>query len=236
MKIKYKKLILGLALLVIFQFDALGINIPKLTNSNTVYAASTQTDEKVIQQKLTLDINKVWNINFNHDIEVYSAKDYLQVNEVNNGQLGAVVPVTFSQGTKSSILVNPPAGGYKKGQMYQITIKKSIAAKNGKNLFRNNIMKFSINEANTAMAKVEISPVLSMFKAITINATTRSDIKKYKIEGNENLFNIGQTSVNVLNNKSSVQVYFYGNDGYTLLGTTTLNVSTSIADTTLQIR
>lgn len=223
-------------LLIVFQFSSLSVNTQKLTNYNTAYAASIQTDEKVIQQKSTLDVNKVWNINFNHEIELYSAKNYVQVNEVNNGQLGAIVPVTFSQGTKSSILVNPPAGGYKKGKMYQITIKKSIAAKNGKNLFRNNIMKFSVNEANTAIAKVEISPVLSMFKAITINATTRSDIKKYKIEGNDNLFNIGEISINVLNNKSSVQVYFYGSDGYTLLGTTTLNVSKSIADTTLQIR
>lgn len=236
MKLKYKKLIACLAVFGTIQVGAFSITDLNLTNYNRVHAAGSQTDERVIQQKITTDTNKAWNINFNSEVEFYSVKDCIQVNEVNNGKLGTTIPVTVSQGTRYSMIVNPPSGGYKKGQMYQVTIKKDARARNGKGMVRNNIMKFSIGDANTAIAKVEISPVVSMFKAITINATTRTDIKKYKIEGNDNLFNIGETSVNVLDNKSSVQVYFYGADGYTLLGKTTLNVNRSVSDTILQIQ
>lgn len=236
MKLKYKKLTACLALLGVVQFSTLNIGVITPENSSTVHAASSQTTERILQQKATTDTNKAWSINFNSEVDLYSIKDCIQVNEINNDQIGSTIPVTISQGSGYSIVINPPSGGYKKGQMYQVTIKKDARARNGKGMVRNNNMKFSIGDANTAIAKVEISPVVSMIKAITINATTRTDIKKYKIEGNDNLFDIGETSVNVLDNKSSIQVYFYGADGYTMLGKTTLNVNSNISDTILQIQ
>lgn len=236
MKLKYKKLTACLALLGVIQFSTLNTGVITPKSSSTVHAASSQTTERILQQKITTDTNKAWSINFNSEVDLYSIKDCIQVNEINNDQIGTTIPVTISQGSRYSIVINPPSGGYKKGQMYQVTIKKDARARNGKGMVRNNLMKFSIGDANTAIGKVEISPVLSMIKAITINDTTRTDIKKYKIEGNDNLFNIGETSVNVLDNKSSVQVYFYGADGYTVLGKTTLNVNSNISDTILQIQ
>lgn len=236
MKLKYKKLIAVLAVVGTVQFGAFNIINPNLTDHNTVYAASSQADERVITQKITTDTNKAWTVNFNSEIDFNSVKDSIQVNEVNNGQLGTIIPVTVFQRTKTSIIVTPPSGGYEKGQMYQITIKKGAKATTKKGLYRNNVMKFSITGENTAIGKVEVSPVVKAFKLITINATTRSDIKKYKIEGNNKLFNIGVTSLNVLDNKSSVQVYFYGEDGYTQLGTATLDISKSANDIQFQIK
>lgn len=240
MKLKYKSIIASLVILGTIQFSPLNLGI----NTEKVHAASTsaiaaigeESAERIIQQRATTDTKKIWTIKFNREIDFNSVKDSIQVNELNNGQLGTTIPVTVSQDTNKSLKINPPTEGYKKGQMYQVTIKKGARPRNGKDLQRNNVMKFSINGDNTAIGMVEISPVLSMFKAITINATTRPDIAKYKIEGNENLFKIGETSVNVLDNKSSVQVYFYGSDGNSFLGKTTLNVNTNVSDQLLQIQ
>lgn len=236
MKLKYKKLIAFIAVIGTVQFGAFNIINPNSTNYNTVYAANSQTEDKVITQKITTDTNKAWTINFNTEIDFNSVKDSIQVNKVSNGQLGTTVPVTVFQRTKSSIIVTPPSGGYEKGQMYQITVKKGAKATTKKGLYRNNIMKFSVTSDNAAIGKVEVSPVVKAFKLITVNATSRSDIKKYKIEGNEKLFNIGETSLNVLENKSSVKVYFYGDDRYTLLGSATLDVSKSTSDIQFQIK
>ncbi|KZL94128.1 hypothetical protein [Clostridium magnum] len=236
MKLKYKKLIAFIAVISTVQFGAFSIINPNSINYNTVYAASSQTEDKVITQKITTDTNKAWTINFNTEIDFNSVKDSIQVNKVSNGQLGTTVPVTVFQRTKSSIIVTPPSGGYEKGQMYQITVKKGAKATTKKGLYRNNIMKFSVTSDNAAIGKVEVSPVVKAFKLITVNATSRSDIKKYKIEGNEKLFNIGETSLNVLENKSSVKVYFYGDDRYTLLGSATVDVSKSASDIQFQIK
>lgn len=218
----------------------IGLSGTNLMKSENIHAAgistASNTEEKVITQKAVTDVKKVWTINFNSDVDINAIIGNVQVNEVNSGRVGAIVPVTVIPGTNSSVEINPPSGGYKKEQVYQITVKKGAKSKKGKNLYKNNIMKFTVTGQNTAVAKVEVSPVLSMFKSITINATTRPDITKYKIEGNDNLLNIGETSINVLDNKSSVQIYFYGTDGQTQLGKTTLNVNREINDTTLQIQ
>lgn len=222
------------------------VNLPGLEsekNTGTVHAAANSvgsvnedSNVKVIQQKVTMDSSKAWNINFNSEIDINTVKDRIQVNEVNNNVLGSSVAVTVTPSNVYSVKINPPSGGYKKGQTYQITIRKGAKSKDGKYLVKDNNMRFSIQGENTAMAKVEISPVLSMFKAITICDTTRKDIKKYKIEGNDKLFNIGETSLNVIDNKNSVQVYFYGDDGVNQLGKTSLSISDNSYDVSLQIQ
>lgn len=242
-RFKYKGFSIFLA---VFLAGTVHVNLPGLEsgkNSGTVHAAANTTsyvnedsNVKVIQQKVTMDLNKVWTISFNSEIDFNSVKDRVQVNEVNNNVLGSSVAVTVAANNIYSLKINPPSGGYRKGETYQITIKKGAESKDGKYLVKDNTMRFSIQGENTAIAKVDISPVLSMFKAITICDTTRQDIKKYKIEGNDKLFNVGETSLNVIDNKSSVQVYFYGNDGATQLGTTTLNVNSNSNGVPIQIQ
>lgn len=242
--LKYKKLSVCMAVIASVQFSLLGLGSLDFTNlrasSNIVHAASINlgqnANEKVIVQKAVMDVGKVWNITFNSEIDYNAVKNSIQVNEVNNGTIGSTVPVIVLAGNPNSVRINPPSGGYKKGQIYQITIKKGIQSKKNKKLLKSNTMKFSINDKNTAIANIQTSPVLNMFKAITINAITRSDIMKYKVEGNDKLFNIGETSINVLNNKSSVKVYFYGTDVNTAIATTTLDVSKNASDITLQVQ
>ncbi|MCT8976116.1 Ig-like domain-containing protein [Clostridium sp. CX1] len=235
MKLKYKKVSVVLAIMAAVNISP--ISFTKVhAATDSIAAIQTNTDEKVIVQKATTNTNKAWTVTFNSEVDYNEIKNVLQVNEVNNGQLGSVVPVTILPLTNSSMKIIPPSGGYKKGQFYQITVKKGVKSKKGKTMIKNNVMKFSVNGENTAIGKVEISPVLSMFKVVTINATTRPDIKKYKIEGNDNLFNIGEASINIIENKSSVQVYLYGNDGTTLLGKTSLDVGRQISDKILQIQ
>lgn len=235
MKLKYKKVSVVLAIMAAVNISP--ISFTKVhAATDSIAAIQTNTDEKVIVQKATTNTNKAWTVTFNSEVDYNEIKDVLQVNEVNNGQLGSAVPVTILPLTNSSMKIIPPSGGYKKGQFYQVTIRKGAKSKKGKTMIKNNVMKFSVNGENTAIGKVEISPVLSMFKVITISATTRPDIKKYKIEGNDNLFNIGEVSINIIENKSSVQVYLYGNDGTTLLGKTSLDVGRQISDKILQIQ
>lgn len=237
MKLKYRKLTACLTLLgVIALINPAAPSIVKAESSSNTIAAAQNSDERIIQQKATADVNKAWNINFNSEIDFNSVKDSIQVNEINNNQLGASVPVTVIPGASRSVRVAPPVGGYKKGQIYQVTIRKGAKAKKNKDLCRNNTMKFSIMGENSGIAKVEVSPVVNMFKSITINATTRPDVTKYKVEGNEKLFNIGETSVNVLENKNNVQVYFYGADGYTMRGKTTIDVNKTANDLQFQIQ
>ncbi|MBU5485713.1 hypothetical protein KQI86_15440 [Clostridium sp. MSJ-11] len=234
-KMKYRKLSLFLCVLIL---GTVQINLPNgLINkkSGVVYAANNEDTVKEVLNKATTDTNKVWTIKFNSAVEFHSVKDRIQVNEVNNNILGSSVSVGIEQNDNMSIKITPPSGGYKKGQTYQITIRKGAQGKDGKFLTKDNIMRFSIQSENTVMARVEVSPVLDIFKAINITATTRNDIRKYKVEGNDHLFDIGEPSLNVINDKTSVQIYFYGIDGAKIIGRTTLNISNNSYDVPLNI-
>lgn len=235
-KLKYKKLSLVLCVLLLGTFQVnLTNNEVKTTNSNKVYAASADDTKKEIAPKVTTDVNKIWTIKFNSQVDFYSVKDRITVNEVNNNYLGSSVSVDIQESGKMALKINPPSGGYKKGKTYQITINKGAKARDGKFLLKDNIMRFSVQDNNTAMARLEVSPVLDIFKIINITGTTRTDIKKYKVEGNDYIFNIGESSLNVLNNRTSVQIYFYGIDGVKILGRATLNISNSSYDVPLDI-
>ncbi|WP_315121489.1 hypothetical protein [uncultured Clostridium sp.] len=234
--IKYRKLTLILCVLILGAVQTSLPNVLINRESGVVYAANNEDTEKEVLGKATTDINKIWTIKFNSSVEFYSVKDRIQVNEVNNNILGSSVPVSVEKNDAMSVKIIPPTGGYKKGQTYQITIKKGAQGTDGKFLIKDNVMRFSIQSENTAMAKVEVSPVLDIFKVINITATTRNDIRKYKVEGNDHLFDIGEPSLNVINNdKTSVQIYFYGIDGARIIGRTTLNISGNSYDVPLNI-
>ncbi|GAA0726886.1 hypothetical protein GCM10008905_23830 [Clostridium malenominatum] len=232
-KFKYKKLSIVLCVLMVGTIQLNLQGIPNLKNK--AYAATNQEITKEINAKVTTDVNKIWTIRFNSEVDFYSVRDRIRVNEVYNNSTSSSVPVSIEESGRMSVKINPPSGGYKKGQNYQITINKGAKGRDGKFLTKDNIMRFSIQGDNTAMAKVEVSPVLDMFKVINITGTTRPDIKKYKVEGNDYIFNLGEPSVNVIKDKSSVQVYFYGSDGTKIIGKATLSISNNSYDVPLDI-
>lgn len=233
-KIKYRKLSLVLCVLILGTVQLNFIN-NEVKIYNSVYAASNQDARKEINAKVVTDVNKIWTIKFNSEVDFYSVKDRITVNEVHDNSVSSSVPVNIEDNGRMAIKINPPTGGYKIGKNYQITITKGAKARDGKFLMKDNIMRFSIQGDNTAMAKVEVSPVLDMFKVINITGTTRTDIKKYRIEGNDYTFNLGEPSLNVIQNRNSVQIYFYGIDDTKIIGRATLNISNNSYDVPLDI-
>lgn len=232
-KIRYRNFVL--VFLVLFTGMLGTVQLNGKGSENKVFAATNQETTKEINAKVTTDVNKVWTIKFNSEVDFYSVRDRITVNEVYNNSISSSVLVNIEENGRMSIKINPPSGGYKKGQNYQITINKGAKARDGKFLIKDNIMRFSIQGENTAMARVEVSPVLDMFKVINITGSTRTDVKKYKVEGNDYLFNLGEPSLNVIKDRSSVQIYFYGIDDTKIIGRATLSISNNSYDVPLNI-
>ncbi|WP_125154733.1 hypothetical protein [Clostridium rectalis] len=235
--IKSRIKFIAASILVVSAIQISNVGIGTVHAENVPNYIYEQSNVNVIRQKISTDFNKSWNINFNSEIDYNSISDAIQVNEVNNESLLGSVPVNISKGNMNSLNISPPPGGYKKGQLYQITVKKgTVRNVKGKSLLKDNIMRFSIEDINTFVSDVVVSPVLPEFKCITISDTTRADVKKYKIEGNDAIFDIGETSINMIQNKSLVKVEFYDSTGYSKLGSADLNVDKTMNHIVLNIK
>lgn len=74
---------------------------------------------------------KVWNVQFNirMDVGLIRPSDILVLDKD-----GREVDVSFSQGTNTSILIQPPVEGYSSEKQYEIYIKESVQTATGKTL------------------------------------------------------------------------------------------------------
>lgn len=203
--------------------------------SGIVFAANS-VELNRISDKITTDIHKIWTVRFNKPVDLDSLANNIQVKDLKDG---STVGVSISQGSDDkTVKVIPPSKGYTVGHDYEITVNDGIKSKIGKFLKRKAAMAFKVRDTSTvsytATAKVVVSPMLPMFKQITISSTDNTDIKKYKIDGNKNIMNIGGSIASMVAG-DNVTVSFYGSDGTTVIATATLSVSESKDNLTLKL-
>lgn len=213
---------------------------------NTV-ALADDTD-KIIAGKTINNTRKTWTIKFNSAVDFQTVKNSIKLTDKNNNSL---IYVSVTQGQdENSVIVSAPLQGYKVGHTYELKVDKDLVkSKKGDSLKRTAVMDFTVAEGNgdtasgndnttggnsdttngnTASVKVEVPVIemLSSVKRITLNSTGNKDIKKFKIEGTDKVFNLGESGTFMIGT-SNTTIYFYKEDGTTLVGKGTLDVSKS---------
>lgn len=210
--IKVSALILSFAMIFCVSYSGLSV--------------SAQEDFKDMGTKTISDVNKVWTVKFSMPVDINSLNNNVSIQDLADGN---TINVSVSAGDdEDSVKVNPPSGGYKLSHKYKLSINKNVKSKKQENLPKTVVFHFNIaskdDSSYTASANVVVSPVLSAFKKITISSTDLPNAVKYKIEGNNNLFDIGKTAVSM--EPDTIKVSLYDNKG-DLLGTATLDASST---------
>lgn len=215
-KSRIKKIILALITIVVL--------------TSTAYA----TDILNFPSK-TVEKDKQWTINFNKQLKDENVKEYIHVFDKDNKEVNVDIKLGDE---KKSVTVNPPKDGYTSDEKYTLVVEEGLRPLVGGKLKREGQLKFTIKGNKsfsstigelihkdkykyTATANVIVSPVMPMFKSLSIT-TSEKNIKKYKVEGNNNMFNIGENVVTVAS-KDKLEITFYDNNDK-LIGKGILNV------------
>lgn len=195
-------------------------------SSNMVLALDIDT--KDMGSKTITETNKVWIISFKSEVDVSSLSNNVQVKDITTGNI--FTPTVSDGNNIFSVKINAPSGGYVAGHKYQLILNKGIKSKKGNVLPKTTILTFSIGAKDgssyDASANVVVSPVFAALKQITLTSTNLPSDTKFQIEGNNKVFNIGDTTVSMVGG-STVNVYFYSSDGTTQIGTAVLDVSST---------
>jgi len=189
-----------------------------------VFSVSAAEDVNDMGTRVISNVNKIWTVKFKSPVDIDSLNNSVSIRDVTGG---ADVDISISAGEdENSASINPPSGGYKLSHNYTLTIDKSAKSKSGQSLPKSVILSFNVaskdNNGYTASANITVSPVLPIFKQINVS-TDLPSAAKYKIEGNNNLFDVGSNMV-LFASQDTVKVYLYDNK-QNLLGTSTLDVS-----------
>lgn len=239
MKSRLKKIVILFVVIVIF------------TTSDNYKAVALDTDIKDLGSKTITDINKVWKLSFNTELDIDSLHENIQIKDITNGNTFS--PNLTQENNNSVVKISAPSGGYSIGHEYQLILKNNIKSKKGKGLSKTVIFNFVISSSKTeenssnsssnssstsakkynVSAKVIVSPVVPIFKQITIVSTNLPGAQKYKIEGNDNLISIGNSGVGVASG-DSMKIHICDAEG-NIIGTTDMNVSVTKEDISLLI-
>lgn len=184
------------------------------------------------------DVNKTWTITFNNPIEFDSTAGNIEINDVTTGDNVEITPVQVDN--KAVVIVKAPSGGYIVGHKYLITINKNIKLENGTPLSKTTTLNFTVaskeQEDNeyTLSADVTVSPIISVFKQITVTSTDFPGASKYRIDENDKLFNIGETAASMIS-EDTVKIYICDSSG-NVLGTADMDVSVTKSNISLKLQ
>lgn len=161
---------------------------------------AADNDTKDMGNRIITDTNKVWTIVFKSEVDLTSLSNNVQIKDITNGNTFS--PTVTAGDTAYTVKVNAPSSGYTVGHKYQLILKNAIKSKKGKILPKKTVLNFSVISKNNSdyniNVSVTVSPVWSGFKTVTINSTNLPDAKKYKLEGNGNLFDIGKQAASII--------------------------------------
>lgn len=203
--------------------------------SYNTFSISAEEDFKDMGTKIISNVNKIWTVEFTSPADIDSLNNNIRVEDLTDG---STVNLSASQGGDENLVeINPPSGGYKLSHKYRLVIDKSSKSKKHGNLPKSVVLYFDIvskeNNGYTVLSKVEASPVVDIAKTITVSSVNLPGVSKYKIEGSNNLCDVGK-SVFLFVTEDTVKVYLYDNK-QNLLGTSTLDVSTTKDNITTNI-
>lgn len=131
--------------------------------------------------------NKVWTIQFTEEVDDST---------IQNGNISVVdkmdnsnVDVAFTKGEDNkSIIVTPPAGGYKSGHTYSIYVKKDVKSSKKENLKRDAKLEFKIIENQQTDSDVKFIKAMGE-NALIVQFNSeiqQSDIKDVKVSDENN--------------------------------------------------
>lgn len=216
-----------------FSLITLTMSILLLFNSIGVLAAEDSVCN--LGTRIITDVNREWTITFRDDVDFSSIPDNIQIKDVTTGNFVTINPV---QGENKSIVkVAAPSGGYTVGHNYQISLNKNIKLANNTFFSRTTVLNFIVASKDneyTISANIKVSPTINIFKQITITSTNIPGAVKYKIDGNNNLFDIGKPMISIVSG-DTVKVYMYDSFG-NVIGTANMDVSITKSDMKLNLQ
>lgn len=222
-------IIAGFSISTIVLADGIGLS------NKTVVSVDDSSINKMSGKTIS-DTHKIWTIKFNSSIDANSFANSVQVRDLTTGTDEQISTTVGDD--NSSIKINPSEQGYKVGHDYEITVGKNVKSSKGKNLKKSTVMGFKVIDVNsgnhTASAKVVVSPVLPMFKQITINSVDLSDVKTIKVSGNDKVFNVGEAALSFVG-ENTTTIYFYGSDGKTVIAKGNIDVSQSKENVSIKL-
>jgi internalin A len=121
----------------LFRFLAIGCFL-------TIIFASTRVQAVEIKNNRVVDTNKIWSINFNHEIVLEGNLDKIFVKD-SLGNLVKDIKIDLGADGKS-IIINPPSSGYTYGENFTLTVSSEFQSKGSKRIKEDIIVPFSVGE------------------------------------------------------------------------------------------
>lgn len=215
-----------LSMFMLIAFNTIGV----LAADDSVLNMGTRT---------ITDTNKTWTITFKNPIDFSSVPGNIRIKDITTGDDVLINPIQGDD--KNIVKVSAPSEGYTIGHTYQISLNKNIKLNDSGFLGQNIILNFTVaskgnisNGAYSVSASVTVSQAINIFKQITITSTNLPGAAKYKIEGNNNLFDIGKSVFSVVPG-NTVKVYICDSTG-SILGTADMDVSTTKSNMNLNLQ
>ncbi|UZQ50766.1 hydrolase [Clostridium kluyveri] len=221
---KFKKYILVLfSVVILISFNSIGV----LADDSNIINLGTRT---------ITDVNKTWTITFNADVDFSSIPGNIQIEDITTSDLLTINPMQGE--SKSVVIVKAPSEGYTVDHNYLITVNKNIKLESGTPLSKTTTLNFIVasKEDNeyTLSADITVSPIISVFKQITVTSTNLPGASKYKIDENNKLFDIGETTASLIS-EDTVKVYICDSSG-NVLGTADMDVSSTKSNMSLKLQ
>lgn len=158
--------------------------------------------------KTTNDVNKVWKVRFNVQIDIKSlTKDNVYVTDGKN-----IHATTLSTSSNGYVVEVKPSTPYKKGVRYQLIMNKTLKSFKGLNLKTSVEFPFQVGDTLIPMEQIE-STVNSYFTTVTVVAS--SNIYKVTLGGEEMAFKGNNTFTSTqidLKSGTVVTINYYDED------------------------
>lgn len=182
------------------------------------------------------DVNKTWTITFSGAIDFASIQNNIQIKDITAGEFLSITPIQGE--SDNTVKVAAPSEGYIVGHSYEISVNKNVKLATGICLPGTTVLTFVVLSKNSndyiISANVTVSPVINIFKQITITSTNIPGAEKYKIEGNKNLIDIGKPVATIADG-DGVKVYICDSLG-NILGTANMDVSNTNSNMKLNLQ
>lgn len=180
--------------------------------------------------------DKVWTITFSNNVNYdYVNTAYICVYDGSGNEVDLDLKVNPSN--QKQVIVKPKSGAYTLGKTYTLIISKGFSDEKGNKIGQDYKMQFSIKKQliDTADFKVQVNKDMGV-AVISINSITSPDIRKYKVEGQDDPEieeEIGEKAY-ILGSYQNVTVYFYDDSGKEI-GSCLLNIQKASDSQVLQI-
>jgi len=220
----YKK---SLKVVVISVLAIIAVSSFNMFNKNVL---ATQNGATYNQSPKNLGIKTInnpkykWTVEFTMPGNFNSIENNLEVRELENGVLGPKVSVKIESGNNDKLVkIIPLSRGYEFGKVYRIIVSDGAKSQSNLNIKRKVIMDFKVEDKISVIVDLEVAKVMPMFKKIRVTTNT-ANIAKFKIEGNNNYFDINKEAITLAQNDS--KIYFY-DENLELLGESNINLETT---------